>query len=175
MQYDLLVISLSSAVALSLATGEASAEECRPFGYQTCSIVGWCLNWCNQWENAQTGETKDRPPGAQVIQPVYRYVEPTRDWRLPPLKFDRDYEGVMSIFRLSPQRVREECNKSPLVDPNRDVIACAYRYAGGGRCDIWMVDDDELKRRNTPYDIVFRHEQGHCNGWKHDSTGTTLK
>jgi hypothetical protein len=32
-------------------TGEG--KECRPFGYQTCTINGRCLNWCNKWEEPQ--------------------------------------------------------------------------------------------------------------------------
>ena len=154
-----LILQLLSAVVIIggvLIVSGARAAECRPFGYKTCTISGWCLNWCNEWENQQTGE-KRSVPDAQVIKPVYRPPS-----LFAPPEYDYDYPGVMSIFRLRPERIREECHL------NRDTLGCAYQYPGGARCDIWIVDDDELTRWRMPYDIVFRHEQAHCNGWKHD-------
>jgi hypothetical protein len=152
---------------LLLIASPANAAECRPFGYQTCAISGWCLNWCNEWENQQTGEKRGKfpdAPNAQVIKPVYRPPS-----LFPPPEYDYDYQGVMSIFRLRPERVREECHL------NRETLGCAYRYAGGGRCDIWIVDDEELQRWRMPYEYVFRHEQAHCNGWKHEPRVEFLK
>jgi hypothetical protein len=41
------------------------------------------------------------------------------------------------------------------------------RWPHGGmsphKCTIWIVTDAE-----RDYDIVLRHELGHCNGWQHD-------
>ena len=51
---------LTGIAVLFLATGTAdtklyeepshATKDCRPFGYQTCSINGRCLNWCGKWE-----------------------------------------------------------------------------------------------------------------------------
>ena len=31
-----------------------------------------------------------------------------------------------------------------------------------------LLTDDELAQRGWDYNIVLRHEIGHCNGWHHD-------
>ena len=36
----------------------------------------------------------------------------------------------------------------------------------GQRCDVWIVNDDLLKEHKMDYDIAWRHERGHCNGFK---------
>jgi hypothetical protein len=66
---------------LIVAAHSASAkEECRPFGYMTCSFTGWCLNWCNEWVEPRM-EPKDDKAAVPIIKPVYR---PQIDRSAPP-------------------------------------------------------------------------------------------
>jgi hypothetical protein len=77
----------------ALLAAPASAKDCRPFGYQTCSFTGWCLNWCNEWENQQIAEKGDR----LAINPIFRPgIDPDipynpRSTFLPPKEFDKPY------------------------------------------------------------------------------------
>jgi hypothetical protein len=102
--------------------------------------------------------------------PVYRWVEPTRDPRLPPLKYDREYTGKMIVKRGTLDEVKAACFR------NYTILGCAFRHDAiisqrygefPATCDVWIVNDDVLEKYNHSYDIVFRHEQGHCNGWIH--------
>jgi hypothetical protein len=101
-----------------------------------------------------------RPPF--WINPVLRWAEPMRHPSLPPLQFDRKYEGRMFVHRGSMFEVKVACFRET------DILGCAFRSFHGERCDVWIVNDEELERFKADYDIVWRHERGHCNGWKHE-------
>src|SRR5262249_47462189 len=82
---------------------------------------------------------------------------------LPPEEFDHEYHGTLTVF--------------PIIDPTmlnfprgcRTTVSCAYRdWRGPNTCAIWIADREEIERQGYSYDLVYRHEIGHCNGWHHN-------
>jgi hypothetical protein len=79
---------------------------------------------------------------------------------LPPAEFDHPHKGWLTIERISSQtELRGKCPYSPFPY----LLGCA-RHAMDV-CYIFMADDEFLKKLKWPYEIVLRHETGHCNGW----------
>jgi len=76
---------------------------------------------------------------------------------LPPAEYDYHYEGILFVHRAPMDKM--DCN------PKR--LACAKVWQDKPICSIWIASDDDLKRYGYDYDIVLRHELGHCNGWRH--------
>jgi hypothetical protein len=104
------------------------------------------------------------PAHAQTAIP-----EPQVD-SLPPLEYDRPYSGTLTIERGDKDFMEKNCPKSPLfVIP----VACAYFPNGPSvpQCHIIIANDDILKQMQRPYNLVLRHEVGHCNGWPKDHVG----
>jgi hypothetical protein len=102
-----------------------------------------------------------------IINPVYRPgldrmspppVEPPRDPRLPPLKYDLEFAGEMVVRRGHMDEVMAKCLR------DKPILGCAFRQFNGQMCTVWTVYDYVLKRYMQDFEIVFRHEQGHCNG-----------
>lgn len=98
-------------------------------------------------------------------QAFYSYI------LLPPAKYDRSFDGRVVIERHSGKELKEHC-----IVPDPDgVMACAlggeikpnsyYRGWMSGVCTVHMLNDQELLVRGQRYDLVLRHEIGHCNGW----------
>jgi hypothetical protein len=97
---------------------------------------------------------------------------------LPPKEFDHDYDGDLTIKHMDAAGIWEECRagaKSHLAPP----LACARSYGERApssitpmgikkNCVIFILTEPELAKRGWSYDIVMRHEIGHCNGWHHD-------
>jgi hypothetical protein len=83
---------------------------------------------------------------------------------LPPLEFDYPYPGELTIECGTKEYVVEQCRG---ISPT----ACTKRSnkvdgSAAPQCRIIIVNDDELMRQQPyPYDIMLRHEVGHCNGW----------
>jgi hypothetical protein len=147
-------------IAAALVATSANAKNCPPFGYVTCSITKWCLNWCAEWEKPQTGDQGlDRD---LLFNPVLKFPEVVRHWALPPLKYDHEFAGELILKRGTSTEVTAWCFR------DHPVIGCAAPRNGGASCEVWIITDEELEKRKISWDIVFRHEQGHCNGWKHD-------
>jgi len=106
---------------------------------------------------------------AHTAQPLWlpsaQYEKPTFDKEmlpkppshfplLPPSKYDRPYVGRLTL-EIS-------------ADPNclGNAIACAQ--GGQFSCQIKMMPDEVIISRGFDPLDVFRHEQGHCNGWMGD-------
>jgi hypothetical protein len=53
--------------------------------------------------------------------------------------------------------------------PNRSLLACSTHNSKG--CLIVMVNDEIMRKRGYTTGLLFRHEQGHCNGWGPDHGG----
>jgi hypothetical protein len=70
----------------------------------------------------------------------------------PPARFDYPYKGELIVRWVNDQRIREDCT-------DISEVACVT-FHSPERCNVtfnvrYMID----------YDIIMRHEQGHCNGW----------
>ena len=76
---------------------------------------------------------------------------------LPPPKYDVPYTGKLTL--VISDDVASNCFES--------TIACAYRGQSSS-CRIIMAPNELIISKGfDPLDI-FRHEQGHCNGWPPD-------
>jgi hypothetical protein len=99
--------------------------------------------------------------GVTTAEYVRKYPHGT----LPPIEFDRPFDGTLTIITAkSLEKVRELCvNTGPF-----SVLGCAKRripIAAPVECTIVIVSDDVLLRRGLTFELVHRHEIGHCNGW----------
>jgi hypothetical protein len=82
---------------------------------------------------------------------------------LPPLEYDHPYEGDLTIKIVDTlEELYAICEQRTAA-----MLACSYpSYADGFRsCLIIMVKDEIMRRRGWTTGLLFRHEQGHCNGW----------
>jgi hypothetical protein len=84
---------------------------------------------------------------------------------LPPVEYDRYYEGDLTI-KIVPtlEELRAACNNQ-----TPSMLGCAW--ARGKYCVIYMVEDAVMRTRGWNTGLVLRHEIGHCNGWAHDHPG----
>jgi hypothetical protein len=84
---------------------------------------------------------------------------------LPPKEFDRDYNGHLKIEHMRPDEIDRQCGSA--VKPGNRALACARR-ADIENCTIYIMFENYLRELGWNYEIVFRHERGHCLGWHHD-------
>jgi len=98
--------------------------------------------------------------------------------KLPPPQYDGVYTGELRIWRVvSSERLREL--NSPGSSFGELNIALAFSKISQGdpagtphkRCDIYIANDNVLKRYGASYSGELRHELGHCNGWGQDHAG----
>jgi hypothetical protein len=88
---------------------------------------------------------------------------------LPPVEFDRPFEGVLMMQRLEDEAtVRRVCPSSNLGV----ALGCAYRHREG--CLIIMVPDEVIRSYKLSPETVLRHEIGHCHGWPADHKGARV-
>jgi hypothetical protein len=114
--------------------------------------------------------TIGRPWEAERM-PIKEHYEPIYDARImPPREFDHEYPGAIFINRANDLEIKERCKISG------SKVACTYMpRAIGDNCFMWIVYDDILNYQRMSYDMAFRHERAHCNGWRHDRQGNTIK
>jgi hypothetical protein len=94
---------------------------------------------------------------------------------LPPAEFDKPYEGKLRIWRVnSEQAIRDVC---PTLDWSKSAatIACAIGPKNNPKpfCEVYIVNDQILKRYQTNVWLSLKHELGHCNGWPGDHPKAT--
>ena len=101
----------------------------------------------------------------------YLFPQAFQERMLPPEEFDskyHEYDGELTIKYTIPEDVFREC-RAAMKPGNRPPLACTRAFQGPPkRCFIWMMTETELNKRGWSYDIVLRHELGHCLGWHHD-------
>ena len=98
----------------------------------------------------------------------YQYPMAVQERILPPKEFDHEYDGTLTIKYMIKEDIQRECRLG-IKPGGGPALACARRnYNGPGTCTIWMMPKDDLERLGWSYDIVLRHEIGHCNGWHHE-------
>ena len=90
-------------------------------------------------------------------------VKPYTSLILPPVEYDHHYEGDLTIQIIDTfEELYALCGQR-----NSAMLACAYpAYDDNLRsCRIIMVNDKLMRQRGWTTGLLFRHEQGHCNGW----------
>ena len=84
---------------------------------------------------------------------------------LPPVQYDYHYEGDLTIKIVDTlEELYDLCRI-----PNRNILACSTHNSRS--CLIVMVNDELMRKRGYTTGLLFRHEQGHCNGWGPDHGG----
>jgi hypothetical protein len=85
---------------------------------------------------------------------------------LPPSEYDHAYDGELTVLRTLESVVFRAC--AVRLKPDQHPLGCSRITSSLPRkCTVWIVTDEELKDGGWNYDIVLRHETGHCNGWVH--------
>jgi hypothetical protein len=83
------------------------------------------------------------------------------------------------VRRGTEEELRENCRTPSGESMFRDsqpALGCTMqRTPIRDDCTIYIVEDRILQRWSTSYDIVYRHERGHCNNAHHDEQGRWLK
>jgi len=90
--------------------------------------------------------------------------------QLPPAEFDHLFAGNVDIVRIpTVEQTGAECGYG------RPVLGCTRRpgtgYVAADRCIILVASDKALAPYHMSFEIVLRHEMGHCNGWDAQHTG----
>jgi len=80
---------------------------------------------------------------------------------LPPKEFDHPFDGRTELSRVTQAEINRIC-----PNPGQRKYACGG-LRPDGICVVWIVDDDGLDLSGYDYDVILRHEIGHCNGWHH--------
>ena len=113
-------------------------------------------------------------PGAIPPMPKYIQAPPiARTSNAPPPEFDHPFKGKLYISAENDfEQMIVGCQWTV---PYRDIHGCArppfwhtpgIGTMGPNECMILLVKRD-LMRQAFDYEDVIRHEQGHCNGWRH--------
>ena len=88
---------------------------------------------------------------------------------LPPEKYS-NYAGEYQIMRASVYWITMICQDLPKNESDeskyRESLGCARMQQA--KCIVLIAFDEQLKERGWDYDIVLKHELGHCAGGKHD-------
>jgi len=125
--------------------------------------------------NAHLGPAVLHPynPWQAERMPIAVKYEPIYDWRImPPKEFDHEFNGTIIVNRADDLEIKERCRQSG------SRTACTYPPTKAGEvCFMWIVYDDILNYQRLSYDVAFRHERAHCNGWRHSQSYplTTIK
>src|SRR5262245_19929492 len=90
---------------------------------------------------------------------------------LPPVQFDHPFIGKLTLTRVKTlAEVRDACPNA-VSNINGVTLGCTYATADQSRCRIILIEDSTLLNFGKDPDDVYRHEIGHCNGWKHAKPG----
>jgi hypothetical protein len=104
-------------------------------------------------------------------------IDPRGPGILPPLEYDRPYPGKLVVVRGDMDYMRATC---PKVENYPFALGCSYRLTGGelGVCLVIIADEETLKvgrhknyGHTWSYNVVLRHEIGHCLGWPANHDG----
>jgi hypothetical protein len=110
------------------------------------------------------------PLSTNEMKRIFR-VPQTKFQLLPPAEFDVPYTGwgELIVRRGTESQVREWCGN--VFRSTHSALGCAMppRTDGrGGDCIIYITEDRWLVLYQRTYDMIFRHERAHCNGWHHE-------
>lgn len=100
-----------------------------------------------------------------ILGIIYARAETRGFMILPPVEYDHDYEGDLTIKIVDTvDELRILCN---LNQPQ--MLACSMSNTRS--CLIIMVKDEVMRQRGWTTGLLLRHERGHCNGWGGDHIG----
>jgi hypothetical protein len=71
---------------------------------------------------------------------------------LPPARFDHPFAGTIEMKWTTSEQIQVYC-------PGTDGVACILS-SSPEHCVIAFNVDYMIE-----YDLIMRHERGHCNGW----------
>jgi hypothetical protein len=120
-----------------------------------------------------TVKTEPQPPlqpldGIRAVRAIFTVPpnKPPRDRGLPPPEFDHPYDGPLEIVitRADIPDIAAAC-PTIKVPPWSAMLGCSRITPT--RCEVYIAHDDLLQAYRTTYDVTWRHERGHCNGWRH--------
>jgi hypothetical protein len=110
-------------------------------------------------------QVRQTVPKAPVLVKPPTVIEPTPQGILPPVQYDRPYEGDLTIeIVATAEELRMRCKIYDLR-----VLGCAFPKEKS--CTIILVEDNLMRKRGWHMGILLRHEIGHCNGWSNDHLG----
>jgi hypothetical protein len=99
--------------------------------------------------------------------PVFVTPSPPKHYILPPAEYDHAYEGDLTIKVVATlEELHVLCKED---SPN--LLACALLGEQLKSCIIILAEDEIMRKRGWTQGLLFRHEQGHCNGWGGDHAG----
>jgi hypothetical protein len=88
---------------------------------------------------------------------------------LPPVEYDKPFTGALILRRVNREQMKIMCPKSmyPLTLGCATLYPPAWGLNGDKYVCIVIILEDEILNQISPwsYDILWRHEMGHCNGW----------
>ena len=88
--------------------------------------------------------------------------------QLPPKEFDHEYSGKIIIQRMTQDELRAACPGSFKLGSWALGCATAPYNNHSGDCIVRILNEAGLNQLGWEYDIIYRHERGHCLGWHHD-------
>ena len=88
---------------------------------------------------------------------------------LPPERFDGPYAGKLTVIgNLDAFAMGRLC---PRVPGQPVTLGCSYRGAVENECLVLIAEDSIIVAAGWSFEIVFRHEHGHCVGGWSDHAG----
>lgn len=92
------------------------------------------------------------------------YNQPQTNLHLPPVEYDRPYEGDLTVETVNNAQLRARC-----ASASQWSLGCAF--PGVNSCRILLVNEEAMKAGGWPRDLMYRHERAHCNGWPQSHVG----
>ena len=82
--------------------------------------------------------------------------------------------GELRIWRVASEKDMREFSNGISFGETGIALASSRVSKDLKHCDVYIVNDNMLKRYNASYSGELRHELGHCNGWtqKHEGGKT---
>lgn len=82
---------------------------------------------------------------------------------LPPTQYDHAYGGTLVVEMVAPQETNKKCGH---VRQGFFTQACAQVSDDGKVCRVILPHDTGIYPKQF-MERLWRHEIGHCNGWRH--------
>jgi hypothetical protein len=83
---------------------------------------------------------------------------------LPPVEYDRPYNGKLTVERVTPEELRAQCASAV-----QSSLGCSFPRANS--CRIILVDEALIRAVGWTVELMLRHERAHCNGWPQSHPG----
>jgi hypothetical protein len=102
------------------------------------------------------------PPQKSNIKVV---VPPPTSLILPPVEYDKDYEGNLIVQEVATiEELLETCKLTV-----KWALGCSTHTSW--ECHVYLVPESVMKKYGWWREAMLRHELGHCNGWPGDHPG----